>query len=227
MLLESQLMSARATAEQHQMLAEMLLWTGLENLEALTPLATEPPLLPDHEDHDEKPMNSFNRKLAMNDPLLNIRKSVQSVRASERDARIALSHAPTLHASDAPRPPCRLRHAVPRLVQEEVAADAKPADVDYYTCTMHPSVRKQSPKDKCPICSMDLEPVKKREGASRASERPSVEASRSDAHRRSTLATLQTLRRSSRSPSRASSKSALPTRRLKSVHSRIPFAPWA
>src|SRR6266478_2931779 len=40
--------------------------------------------------------------------------------------------------------------------------DAKPADVDYYTCTMHPSVKKQSPKDKCPICSMDLEPVKKK-----------------------------------------------------------------
>jgi RND family efflux transporter MFP subunit len=38
----------------------------------------------------------------------------------------------------------------------------KPADVDYYTCTMHPSVKKQSPKDKCPICSMDLEPVKKK-----------------------------------------------------------------
>jgi len=49
MLLESELMSARATAEQHQMLAEMLLWTGLENLEALTPLATEQPLLPEHD----------------------------------------------------------------------------------------------------------------------------------------------------------------------------------
>lgn len=45
-------------------------------------------------------------------------------------------------------------------------ADAKPADVDYYTCTMHPSVRKQNPSDKCPICSMDLTPVKrKRDGA--------------------------------------------------------------
>lgn len=56
MLLESQLMSARATAEQHQMLAEMLLWTGLENLETLIPLATEPPLLPDHEaGHATKP----------------------------------------------------------------------------------------------------------------------------------------------------------------------------
>ncbi len=40
--------------------------------------------------------------------------------------------------------------------------DLKPADVDYYTCTMHPSVRQQSPKDKCPICGMDLVPVKKK-----------------------------------------------------------------
>lgn len=40
--------------------------------------------------------------------------------------------------------------------------DAKPADVDYYTCTMHPSVKKQNPTDKCPICSMDLVPVKKK-----------------------------------------------------------------
>lgn len=55
MLLESQLMSARATAEQHQMLAEMLLWTGLENLEALTALAKEPALLPEHTEHERKP----------------------------------------------------------------------------------------------------------------------------------------------------------------------------
>jgi Cu(I)/Ag(I) efflux system membrane fusion protein len=38
----------------------------------------------------------------------------------------------------------------------------KPPDVDYYTCTMHPSVRTQNPKDKCPICSMELVPVKKK-----------------------------------------------------------------
>jgi len=54
MLLDSELMSARAAAEEHQMLADMLLWTGLENLEALTALANEPALLPDHEDHDKK-----------------------------------------------------------------------------------------------------------------------------------------------------------------------------
>jgi Cu(I)/Ag(I) efflux system membrane fusion protein len=38
----------------------------------------------------------------------------------------------------------------------------KPADVDYYTCTMHPSVRSQDPHGKCPICSMDLVPVLKK-----------------------------------------------------------------
>ncbi len=44
---------------------------------------------------------------------------------------------------------------------KEQASTKKPADVDYYTCSMHPSVRKMSPTDKCPICSMDLTPVKK------------------------------------------------------------------
>src|SRR6266436_3636520 len=45
-------------------------------------------------------------------------------------------------------------------------AGGKPADVDYYTCTMHPSVKKPNPTDKCPICSMDLVPVKKKGSAS-------------------------------------------------------------
>ena len=40
--------------------------------------------------------------------------------------------------------------------------DSKPPDVDYYTCTMHPSVRSQDPYGKCPICGMDLVPVKKK-----------------------------------------------------------------
>jgi len=35
-------------------------------------------------------------------------------------------------------------------------------DVDYYTCTMHPSVKSHDPKAKCPICSMDLVPVMKK-----------------------------------------------------------------
>lgn len=34
------------------------------------------------------------------------------------------------------------------------------SDVDYWTCTMHPSVHSKDP-GKCPICSMDLVPVKK------------------------------------------------------------------
>jgi Cu(I)/Ag(I) efflux system membrane fusion protein len=38
---------------------------------------------------------------------------------------------------------------------------AADANVDYYTCTMHPSVHSQDP-GKCPICSMDLVPVMKK-----------------------------------------------------------------
>lgn len=49
-------------------------------------------------------------------------------------------------------------------------AEGKPADVDYYTCTMHPSVKKQSPTDKCPICSMDLVPVKKKTTSEKSSD---------------------------------------------------------
>jgi RND family efflux transporter MFP subunit len=36
----------------------------------------------------------------------------------------------------------------------------KASNVDYYTCTMHPSVHAKDP-GKCPICSMDLVPVMK------------------------------------------------------------------
>ena len=38
----------------------------------------------------------------------------------------------------------------------------KDPNVDYYTCTMHPSVKSQDEKAKCPICSMDLVPVMKK-----------------------------------------------------------------
>src|SRR5260221_10374296 len=47
-------------------------------------------------------------------------------------------------------------------------SSAKPDNVDYYTCTMHPSVKSQDPKAKCPICSMDLVPVKKKGASSGA-----------------------------------------------------------
>src|SRR5713101_5369650 len=43
-------------------------------------------------------------------------------------------------------------------------ASGKPSNVDYYTCTMHPSVKSQNPNGKCPICSMDLVPVLKKSG---------------------------------------------------------------
>ncbi len=43
-------------------------------------------------------------------------------------------------------------------------ASGKPSNVDYYTCTMHPSVKSQDPNGKCPICSMDLVPVLKKSG---------------------------------------------------------------
>jgi len=46
------------------------------------------------------------------------------------------------------------------------SATGKPTNVDYYTCTMHPSVHANEP-GKCPICSMDLVPVMKK-GASEA-----------------------------------------------------------
>jgi len=44
------------------------------------------------------------------------------------------------------------------------SASEKPSNVDYYTCTMHPSVKSQDSKGKCPICSMDLVPVMKQSG---------------------------------------------------------------
>jgi RND family efflux transporter MFP subunit len=42
-----------------------------------------------------------------------------------------------------------------------------PDNVDYYTCTMHPSVHSKTP-GKCPICGMDLVPVYKTSGATNA-----------------------------------------------------------
>jgi Cu(I)/Ag(I) efflux system membrane fusion protein len=38
--------------------------------------------------------------------------------------------------------------------------------VAYYTCTMHPFVRSQDPKGKCPVCGMDLVPVLKSSASS-------------------------------------------------------------
>jgi Cu(I)/Ag(I) efflux system membrane fusion protein len=43
------------------------------------------------------------------------------------------------------------------------AAPNKDSNIDYWTCTMHPSVHSKTP-GKCPICSMDLVPVMKKGG---------------------------------------------------------------
>jgi Cu(I)/Ag(I) efflux system membrane fusion protein len=48
------------------------------------------------------------------------------------------------------------------------ATTTKPDDVDYYTCTMHPSVKSHDPKAKCPICGMDLVPVMKKGAGAQA-----------------------------------------------------------
>src|SRR3954453_20939527 len=45
---------------------------------------------------------------------------------------------------------------------KQSGSSGKPDNVEYYTCTMHPSVKSQDPKAKCPICSMDLIPVPKK-----------------------------------------------------------------
>src|SRR5437899_1095735 len=48
---------------------------------------------------------------------------------------------------------------------DRTGTNGPPSDVAYYTCTMHPSVKSHDPKAKCPICSMDLVPVKKTQAA--------------------------------------------------------------
>ena len=56
----------------------------------------------------------------------------------------------------------------------KTATPTKPADVDYYTCTMHTSVHAEAP-GKCPVCGMELVPVKKNTNAT-----PSAMASPGD-----------------------------------------------
>ena len=48
----------------------------------------------------------------------------------------------------------------------------KPSNVDYYTCTMHPSVHEKEP-GKCPICGMDLVPVMKSDATPASSSKQS------------------------------------------------------
>jgi len=67
-------------------------------------------------------------------------------------------------------------------------AATKPADVDYYTCTMHPSVKSQDPKAKCPICSMDLEAVKKRKTSTKSDEKTDAKSMGMSAEEHSKMA---------------------------------------
>src|SRR5947209_15434932 len=60
-------------------------------------------------------------------------------------------------------------------------ASGKPSNVDYYTCTMHPSVKSQDPNGKCPICSMDLVPVKKKGASAEHDHGQITEGAKSDA----------------------------------------------
>ena len=63
-------------------------------------------------------------------------------------------------------------------------ATGEPSNVDYYTCTMHPSVHSKDP-GKCPICSMDLVPVMKTDGESKPS--PSQKGERRIKYYKSTM----------------------------------------
>src|SRR5436190_1485199 len=53
-----------------------------------------------------------------------------------------------------------LLFAVTPACSKRGGAGGRDSNVDYWTCTMHPSVREKGP-GKCPICSMDLVPVMK------------------------------------------------------------------
>jgi len=50
-------------------------------------------------------------------------------------------------------------------------AAKKDSNIDYWTCTMHPSVHSKDP-GKCPICSMDLVPVMKKGSGEAKTEQP-------------------------------------------------------
>ena len=56
---------------------------------------------------------------------------------------------------------CSLRCFLARLSCGKKAPSGEPSNIDYWTCTMHPSVKRRSEPGKCPICSMDLVPVMK------------------------------------------------------------------
>ncbi len=68
---------------------------------------------------------------------------------------------PAPRSADPFLPACRICFILMTVVLAACSKPAKPvvsADIDYWTCAMHPSVHSESP-GKCPICGMDLVPV--------------------------------------------------------------------
>ncbi|MBV8142798.1 MAG: efflux RND transporter periplasmic adaptor subunit [Verrucomicrobia bacterium] len=66
------------------------------------------------------------------------------------------------------RTACHILRIAMLMMLAACSKPAKPiagADVDYWTCTMHPSVHSETP-GKCPICGMDLVPVTRRKEVS-------------------------------------------------------------
>jgi hypothetical protein len=57
------------------------------------------------------------------------------------------------------------------MMKKDGKPEAKHAEVDYYTCKMHPQVHWPVP-GKCPICSMDLVPVFNKDGNAKPEGKP-------------------------------------------------------
>ena len=57
--------------------------------------------------------------------------------------------------------------------------ESEMSKIDYWTCTMHPSVHSQDP-GKCPICSMTLVPVMKKDEATSSSAAPAEKEKKGD-----------------------------------------------
>ena len=66
-----------------------------------------------------------------------------------------LFHNPVFHLAIAV-----VMFAITPACSKRGVAGGRDSNIDYWTCTMHPSVREKEP-GKCPICSMDLVPVMK------------------------------------------------------------------
>ena len=67
------------------------------------------------------------------------------------------------------------------MMKKDGKPDGKPGDLDYYTCTMHPAIHWPIPA-KCPICSMDLVPVQKKDAGAKPEAKPGEEPKKPAAH---------------------------------------------